>query len=389
MYIAQYIRKLCLFSIFFFYLSSSSWAGIDLGVYGELPLNAALHIPLDKGTGPAHGIVYFQYTDTQHVGSGNHLRAGLNTDTFWLAWDIGKSSQRPFVFSPYIKAQFGFGEMTPDYIAQGQHIESLSFLSSYVEWGFDWQYKLHPTLALEGLLNIRYAFFGHRGPSEKARFQLPNAGFGLQAQLRLNWDQMDRNIAHGKLHKGLRARFIGQVRERWNRHPWGGYQTAHKDTRNQTQSAFPTLQMMLLFEWSHMLHQQWTVALQTSAGISWFADDLHRFKIGGDNPFIPSLSGTYFAEFVVDAYWLSHFKLTWLATHWLRLTPQFDWAWLPDILRTGTSDSRWVVGIGMTFDFFIQDSMRFVLKLSYSPNAPRPENTGSFKVFVGYVAKWW
>ena len=152
----------------------------------------------------------------------------------------------------------------------------------------------------------------------------------------------------------------------------------------------PTLRLLAKAEGSACVHSRVCLGLALQGGTGWFADDLNRFRVGGDNDYIPMLSGTYFAEFVTDSYLLSNFRVVLLPWMWWRITPQVDVAWIADPLRTGaSSEPGWILGLGLNLDFFIRDHMRIHVKLSYSPNAPRPERSGGYKLMVGYVAYWW
>ncbi len=366
-------------------------AGQELAVYGELPLNQGIGIPLDRGNGPGHGIVFYQYTDQKHVGKGNQLRAGLNTDTVWLAWDIGATSGRPLVLSPYLKGQFGFGEMTPDYIRAGRFIEELSFFSMYAEVGLDLRWKLVPTLFLVGRVSFRYWFFFHRGEaSKKAGLILPANSPAARSAISLVWNAMDTHVARGRLRQGFRAKATIALRRRFVQRSWGGFKTSLEDKRNTGFYSQPNIRMTAQAEGSVCVHPRICVGLELQGGGGWFADDLNRFKLGGDNDYVPMVSGTYFAEFVTDSFILSHFRLVFLPWMWWRITPQVDIAWITDPLRVGKAkDSRLVLGLGLNLDFFIRDNMRIHIKLAYSPNAPRPERDGGVKLMLGYVANWW
>lgn len=365
-------------------------AGIDIAVYGELPLTQDLLIPLDQGRGPGHGIVFFQYTDQTHFGEGNQLRVGLNTETIWLAWDLGATSGRGTVLSLFAKGQFGFAEMLPDYIAAGRFIEELSFFGLYAEAGAELRHTLFRSLSVGGALQLRYWWFAHRGISEESGLILPANGPGLLSHVFVEWDDRNTNILGGRLSEGVRVRLEGRLRRRFVNHPWGGFATSFNDQRNRSQDNLPSLQTILTMEGTVRLHHRLTLSLDASAAFGWFADDIQRFKVGGDNDYIPMLSGTYFAEFVVDAYVLTHLRLQWLPIQWLRITPQLDLAWLPDGLRRGRpEDLLLIVGLGLGLDFFIRDYMRIHIKFGYSPNAPRPGRDGGFKAFFGYVWSWW
>ncbi|TNE46709.1 MAG: hypothetical protein EP343_22605 [Deltaproteobacteria bacterium] len=371
-------------------VSSPAWAGHDFAVYGEIPLNQGLGIPLDLGNGMGHGIVYYQYTDQKHVGLGNQLRVGYNTETVWLNWDIGATSGRSFVISPYIKGQFGFAEMTPDYIKGGVHLQELSFLSMYGEAGLEMQWNMVSHLFLTGRVAFRYWFFLHSPASEQAGFVLPQNSPALRSSATLSWRQMNTWVLRGRLREGFRAWFRVSLRRRFLQRSWGGFKTSIQDERNVGFTNNPNVRVMGQMEGAVRVHSRIAIALDASAGTGWFADDLNRFKIGGDNDYIPMLSGTYFAEFAVDSFFLAHLRLMFVPWMWWRITPQVDIAWLPDPLRTGdNNESRWVVGIGLNLDFYIRDNMRIHVKLAYSPNAPRPERDGGVKVMVGFVGYWW
>lgn len=370
--------------------SPVAWAGHDLAVFGEIPLNQGLGIPLDRGNGMGHGIVYYQYTDQKNVGKGNQLRVGLNTETLWLNWDIGATSRRSFVLSPYVKGQFGFAEMTPDYIRGGLHLQELSFLSMYAEAGLDWRWNVASRFFVSGQVAFRYWFFFHSGESEQAGFILPANSPGLRSSLTLSWEQMKTWVLRGRLREGFRAWATVSLRRRFTQRSWGGLRTATQDLRNAVFHSNPNVQVMGGFDGSVRVHSRIAISLDASAGTGWFADDLFRFKIGGDNDYIPMLSGTYFAEFVVDSFFLAHLRFQFVPWMWWRISPQVDLAWLPDPLRTGNqNESRWVVGIGLNLDFYIRDNMRIHVKVAYSPNAPRPEQDGGLKTMVGFVAYWW
>lgn len=364
--------------------------GFDLAVYGEIPLNQRLGIPLDQGTGPGHGIVFFQYTDQEHVGEGNQLRVGLNTETVWLAWDLGATSRRALVVSPYLKGQFGFAEMTPDYIKAGAHLRDLSFYSMSAEAGVELRLRLVPTLFLAGSLALRYWFFLQSAESGEAGFRLPPNSPALRSSLSLSWERMDTQRQRGRLRHGLRMRATVEVNRRFFQQPWGGLSTPVVDRRNATPSAYPNVRVMAEAEGSVCVHPRICLMLDASGGMGWFGDDLQRFKIGGDNVYVPMLSGTYFAEFVVDAFFLAHARFAFLPWMWWRITPQVDVAWIPDPLRTGNRDERrWILGLGLNLDFFLRDNLRIHVKVAYSPNAPRPTRDGGFKTMIGFVGYWW
>lgn len=377
------------------YLGLALWceqvvAGHDLAVYGEIPLAKSLGIPLDQGTGMAHGIVYYQYTDQKHVGQGNQLRVGLNTETVWLAWDLGATSGRPFVLSPYLKGQFGFAEMTPGYIRAGQHLRELSFLSLYGEAGIEMRWKLISSLFLSGHVAFRYWFFLHSPESQRAGMILPLNSPALRSSLSLSWERMNTWVLRGRLRQGFRFQATAAIHRRWEQRSWGGLHTETVDLRNQNFFAAPNLQLTAHADAAIVVHPRIGISLDATAATGWFADDLYRFKVGGDNDYIPMLSGTYFAEFVVDSFFLAHLRLWFVPWTWWRIVPQIDLAWIPDVLRQGQAmNHRWIVGLGLNLDFFIRDNIRIHIKGSYAPNAPRPTQDGGVKVMVGFIAHWW
>lgn len=375
-------------------IQQTAWAGVDLEAYAEIPLNQGINIPLDQGNGPGHGIIYLQYTNQTHVGTGNQLRLGLNTDTVWAAWDIGATSGQAFVFTPYIKGQFGFGEMTPDYIKEGTFIEEMSFFSFYGEAGLEGRYHLASSYRIEASLAFRYWWFAHRGPSEVSGFVLPQNSPALQGSLRFVGDTMNRRLMGGRLHEGMYLAITGQLRHRFTNQSWGGAQTPFGDRRNQSISPFPTVQLLAHAEWAQRLHSTIVLSIKFEGGTGWFADDLHRFKVGGDNTYIPMISGTNFAEFVVDSYALAHLTMVFLPIKWLRITPQVDVGFLPNPTRANpntpeANTTGVVVGLGLAFDFFLQDYMRIHVKAGFAPNVTRLQQQGGWKVFAGYAASWW
>ena len=360
-------------------------------MYAHTPLNETLlgSPGPDHGNGPFHGTVYFQYMNQKNVGKGNQLRLGLNTDTIWIIWDIGERLPGPWSFTIKAQGQFGFAGMTPDYFQAGRFYPDAGFLSFYGLFGGQARYRLTPALRVVGHLELRQWFFMESTDAVGA-LVLPRNGPGIRAFLGLHLFKM-KKLRKGRLQQGINAKIELHGKKRLNQEKWGAVDINGKmDLRNRFEPGFLAVQWFASVEAALCLHRTFGASLQISGGQSWQADDLQRFQIGGDLPFLPQVSGTYFSEFVVDDYLLVNLRFFWLPLERLRLIPQFDFFLGNDLSRTNQlSELTSVIGLGLQTEFFLSSAIRLVLKMSYAPNVTRPTTPGGFKVVLGVIGSWW
>jgi hypothetical protein len=363
-------------------------AGWDAEFFFYAPLNQNLGINLDRGTGPWHGAAALQYTEQKKVGRGNQLRVGFNTETFWLAWDLGVLSPRRVTGSVYLRGQAGFAQMTPDYLRQGQHLRKLSFFSGFGAAGGELFVKLDSIWKMEAQLEFRYWTFWK---GEQTEMVLPTNSPALRAHLGVSTSLPTKLFHRGRLRQEAKFQAQMRLRRRFFHSAWGGeFVQGQKDPRNQFEPSLAAFQLYLEGTGSLCLHSRFCLRGQLSGGHSLEADDLQRFQVGGDLRYLPQVSGTYSSEFLTDTYALANLMVQWLPVNWLRVTPQVDVVVLADPRREGKSDQfGFLLGLGLSLDFFLRHNMRIHARFGYSPFSERGGATGGFKAILGFAGHWW
>ena len=303
---------------------------------------------------PGHAFYGLKYTNelTAH----GQVSAELNTETLRLEW-----SQIPLVGSytlgTRLTGELGFANLMPDYFLDGVRTTERGFFSSYLQAQAWIKGEVLPkTWATIELGGRRW--FAQTTHQTHSAFVLPSETVSIEPRFHLTWWRLHHDAGWSDPHR-LFPRIAGfamglSLGLDWfaDTSPWGAIDPEAftlPDNRNR-----PEATQWLAYQWmraGRRLGSSFRIEVEQVAAYQTGADDRTRWLVGGLNPYVIPLAGSFWGYFHTRSFVSSGLTLRHTLNGNLEMGPLVNAVNFVDPGRRGRDHRRTFWGAGLVVDW--------------------------------------
>jgi hypothetical protein len=362
---------------------------VEVQVYDEAPLPFATDNGIRLSSAARnHGLLRIRWWESEWIPGPGSAELDYNTDTLFLAYHHNGFFGPRTHLSAFAKGQIRGANLLFDHVVAGRLDPEQEFLAHYLQAG------AVPSLLVasdaqgqiwfDGLLAARQWFFSPR-QGTAPDLVLPPAMQVIESGLRARFFRGQKKTTFARPH-GFTGQAGFESHFRFGARDWGAL-GANDTGRNRVTSHVPWL-MQAQLQAGLVGKRLWgvtpTFRVRGDAGQGFGLDDLNRFLVGGENPWVIPLAGAAWAEFHADQFVGTSTRVGGVIFEHLALDFGLDAVALNDPLRQGLPGQ---VGIftGSIVSFQARLPWRLILSghLGNAHNLPRPRGEPAWKAGLG------